>query len=95
MSSPHYGGRQGLAGAFHSLAALAAIVGTVFFAPHLWPLIEPKVWVWLTNAYSREVSTWLLPGCQIAMWALTFLVLRLGLSAALMALTVLITRRML
>lgn len=94
MSSPHHGGRQGLSRTFNGLATVIAIVGTVFLAPHIWPLIEGQVWVWLVSAYSREVSMWLHPGCQVAMWAFTYLALHLGLSAVFAWAALLITKRM-
>ena len=86
--------RTGLAGAFHGLALLAALIGTVFTAPRLWPLAEAKVWDRLVTLYSFETATWLHLGCEVAAWLIVFLAIRAGLMAVFMAAALLIAKRM-
>lgn len=92
MSSPQHG--AGLAGAFHGFSTLAGLIGMVFLTPRIWPPVRGQVWDWLTPLYDHETAWWLLIGCHIAAWLLTFLVIRMGLSACLGALRLLIARRM-
>ena len=84
--------RTGLAGAFHNLALLAALIGTVFTAPRLWPLAEAKVWDWLIDLYSFETTTWLHLGCETAAWLLVFLAIRAGLLALFTAVAFLLAK---
>ena len=88
MSSPRQG--AGLAGAFHSFATLAGLIGMVFLTPRIWPLVRE----WLTQLYGYEAAWWLLIGCHIAAWLLTFLAIRMALSASLAGISLLIVRRM-
>ena len=92
MSSPHHG--AGLVGAFHGFSTLAGLLGMVFLTPRIWPLIEGQVWAWLAELYSYEAAWWLHLGCHIAAWLLTFLAIRLGLSAGFAAIRLMIARRL-
>ena len=91
MSSPQHGAG---AGAFHGFSTLAGLIGMVFLTPRIWPLVRGQVWDWLTQLYDYETAWWLLIGCHIAAWLLTFLVIRMALSASLAAISLLIVRRM-
>ncbi|MCB9931555.1 MAG: hypothetical protein H6844_19315 [Alphaproteobacteria bacterium] len=47
---------SGFARAFNGVAVIAAIAGTIFVTPQVWPLVEMPIWHALLDLYSYETA---------------------------------------
>ncbi|MEO0995409.1 MAG: hypothetical protein AAFX62_16595 [Pseudomonadota bacterium] len=78
-------GKGGMAGALDGLAVILCIGATVFVAPHVWQLVAADLWRELRTLYAEDTATWLHLGARIAVWPLTYFVLRIALGGAVTA----------
>ncbi|MEO0625259.1 MAG: hypothetical protein AAF183_24250 [Pseudomonadota bacterium] len=82
-----------MAGALDGLALILCIGATVFIAPHVWQLVAADLWRELRSLYAENTATWLHLGTRIAVWPLTYFVLRIALGGAVTALQLFLTKR--
>lgn len=94
MYHPQSGGGGGLPAVFGPLAAITALLATIFIGPSIWPEIEPSVRQNLAMHYGYQTAEWLALAIRIGTYPLCFFVLRALLMAALMSLTALTARRL-
>ncbi len=94
MYPPHAGAGGGLPSFFGPLAAIVALLATIFVGPSIWPEIELSVRQNLAMHYSYQTAEWLALAIRIGTYPLCFFILRALLMAALMSLVALTARRL-
>ena len=79
----------------HALFSIIALVGTVFVAPLIWPLVEHPILMRLDSLYGWDAAILIGGAIMIGTYPLTFYAIRVGISAAYTALMVFVGTRFL
>lgn len=85
---------DGIPGILASLSNITAIIGAIYLAPVLWPLVEGLAISQLYKLYAHDAAYWLSWILHILVYPFVFFAIRLGLTSVITAVTVFATNRL-